>query len=221
MSGQRRSKPAGTPADWEDRPAAGSPDDPPSEAEVAVEVERDLDRMLEDTKRERDEYLQLAQRARADFENYRKRASREATEAERRGKAAIARELIPALDNLERALRAVGIDPETGKRVRGEASEQGDSDPAAAPGAEGEEGEDNDVLAKGVALVYRELLATLERAGVERYDPDGEPFDPAWHEALATRAEDGAEPGVVVETLEKGYRLDGQVIRAARVVVSE
>jgi molecular chaperone GrpE len=214
-------KPAGTPADWEDRPAAGSPDDQPSEAEVAVEVERDLDRMLEDTKRERDEYLQLAQRARADFENYRKRASREATEAERRGKAAIARELIPALDNLERALRAVGIDPETGKRVRGEASEQGDSDPAAAPGAEGEEGEDNDVLAKGVALVYRELLTTLERAGVERYDPDGEPFDPAWHEALATRAEDGAEPGVVVETLEKGYRLDGQVIRAARVVVSE
>ena len=213
-------KPAGTPADWEDRPAAGSPDDQPSEAEVAVEVERDLDRMLEDTKRERDEYLQLAQRARADFENYRKRASREATEAERRGKAAIARELIPALDNLERALRAVGIDPETGKRVPGAASAQVASDPTA-PKAEGEEAEGDDVFAKGVALVYRELLATLERAGVERYDPDGEPFDPAWHEALATRAEDGAEPGVVVETLEKGYRLDGQVIRAARVVVSE
>jgi molecular chaperone GrpE len=213
-------KPAGTPADWEDRPAAGSPDDQPTEAEVAVEVERDLDRMLEDTKRERDEYLELAQRARADFENYRKRAGREAAEAERRGKAAIARELIPTLDNLERALRAVGIDPETGKRVRGAASEQAASDPAV-PVAEGEEAEDTDVFAKGVALVYRELLATLERAGVERYDPDGEPFDPAWHEALATRAEDGAGPGVVVETLEKGYRLDGQVIRAARVVVSE
>ena len=78
----------------------------------AAEVEHDFDELLADVKRERDEYLELAQRARADFENFRKRASRDAEEAERRGKAGLARQLVPALDNLERALRSAGIDPD-------------------------------------------------------------------------------------------------------------
>ena len=89
---------------------------PPTRAssESAAAVDADLDALLADVQRERDEYLEIAQRARADFENYRKRAARETQEAERRGKAGLARELVPALDNLERALRAAGIDPETG-----------------------------------------------------------------------------------------------------------
>jgi molecular chaperone GrpE len=70
-------------------------------------------------------------------------------------------------------------------------------------------------------MVHADLNESLKLAGVESYDPLGERFDPAWHEALATRAEDGTEPGAVIETLEKGYRLDGQVLRPARVVVSE
>ena len=161
-------------------------------------VEQDLDALVDDLKRERDEYLELAQRARADFENYRRRAAEEAREAERRGKSSLARELIPSLDNLERALRAAGIDP--------------DSD---------DEGSGDGGLAHGVRLVYRELRSTLERAGVETYDPTGERFDPNWHEALATRAQEGADAGVVLETVEKGYRLNGQVLRPARVVVSQ
>jgi molecular chaperone GrpE len=73
-----------------------------------------------------------------------------------------------------------------------------------------------------VELVHGELRRALERAGVETYDPTGERFDPAQHEALAVRpGEDGVEAGTVIETLEKGYRIDGQVLRAARVVVSE
>jgi molecular chaperone GrpE len=174
-----------------------------AEEHARAEIERDLDELLAETKRERDEYLELARRARADFENYRKRAAREAAEAERRGRSALARELVPVLDNLERALRAAGIDP--------------DSEPA-----EGEEGGGNGGgLSHGVRLVFRELRATLERAGVEAYDPTGEKFDPSWHEALATRAADGAEAGTILETVEKGYRLDGNVLRAARVIVSE
>ena len=174
-----------------DRNAPGAVD------EEAARVDSDLDALLADVKRERDEYLEIAQRARADFENYRRRASRETQEAERRGKAALARELLPALDNLERALRAAGLDP--------------DGDVSAA-----QEG-----LARGVALVYSELRSALERAGVQTYDATGERFDPTLHEALATRASaDAVEPGTVIETLEKGYRLDGQVLRAARVVVS-
>jgi len=79
-----------------------------------------------------------------------------------------------------------------------------------------------EALARGVELVHGELRRALERAGVETYDPTGERFDPAQHEALAVRSgADGVEAGTVIETLEKGYRVDGQVLRAARVVVSE
>jgi molecular chaperone GrpE len=189
----------------------------------AAEVEQDLDALLADVKRERDEYLELAKRARADFENYRKRAARDTQEAERRGKAGIARELLPALDNLERALRSSGLDPETGRRLDGRSEPRPEeAEDAEAFDVPSEEVSGQEALARGVALVYGELRAALERAGVETYDPTGEPFDPTTSEALATRpAQDGGESGVVIETLERGYRLDGQVLRAARVVVSE
>jgi molecular chaperone GrpE len=149
-------------------------------------VEQDLD-ALTATQRERDEYLELAQRTKADFDNYRKRVAKEASDAVVRGRAELARDLVPVLDNLERAVDAAADDP----------------------------------LSRGVALVLEELRATLKRAGVEAYDPVGEKFDPAWHEALSTKPSAGEETGTVVETLERGYRLDGQVLRPARVVVSE
>jgi molecular chaperone GrpE len=192
-----------------------SPDrgkNPPQEgeSESAAAVDADLDALLANVTQERDEYLDIAQRARADFENYRKRATREAQEAERRGKAAVARELLPALDNLERALRAAGVDTDAGAPV------EQDGGPVS------EEVSAQEALARGVALVHGELRASLERAGVETYDPTGERFDPNEHEALSVRGDvDGVDAGVVIETIEKGYRLDGQVLRAARVVVSE
>jgi molecular chaperone GrpE len=171
------------------------------------QVAEDLDE-LGLAKRERDEYLELAQRTKADFDNYRKRVAAEAREAEGRGRAQLARELIPVLDNLERAVGAAGVDP--------------DALDGAAEDAPSEEVSARDALARGVALVLRELRSTLERAGVQAYDPAGERFDPAWHEALSTRpAAEGGEPGLVLETLERGYRLDGQVLRPARVIVSE
>jgi molecular chaperone GrpE len=186
----------------------------------AEEVAEDLDALLADVKRERDEYLALAQRARADFENFRKRAAREAEEAERRGKAQIAKGLLPALDNLERALKSTGVDPLTG-RAASAAEPTTEEEDAEVYDTPSEEVSAQEALARGVALVYNELRSALEGAGVETYDPTGEPFDPNTSEALATRpAGDRVEPGVVIETLERGYRLDGQVLRAARVVVS-
>jgi molecular chaperone GrpE len=157
--------------------------------EASERLERDLDELGE-TKRERDEYLELAQRTRADFENYRKRVAKETSEALARGKADLARELLPALDNLERALEA------------------------------GEDASAHAALVKGVAMVRDELHGRLESAGVESFDPTGEKFDPQLHEALSTKPDEGTEPGVVLETVEKGYRLNGQVLRAAKVVVS-
>jgi len=168
-------------------------------------VGAELDQLVE-VQRERDEYLELARRARADFENYRRRVNGQTAEAELRGKVTIARGMLPALDNLERALTAAGVDPIQGP------------DPAGEPPSE--EVSARDALAAGVALVYRELRSGLERAGVDGYDPIGEPFDPALHEAIATGQAEGTEPGIVLETLEQGYRVDEQVIRPARVVVS-
>jgi molecular chaperone GrpE len=167
---------------------------------AAAEVQQDIDEMLEETKRERDEYLELAKRTKADFENYRRRMAAEADAAALRGKSELAGSLVGVIDNLERALAAAEIDAAAARG--GEASAEGP-------------------LEQGIVLTYRELSEVLARAGVEPYDPAGERFDPAWHEALQTRAAEGTEPGTVVEVLQKGYRLDGQVIRAARVVVSE
>jgi molecular chaperone GrpE len=215
-TGRERAVGAGAEEQAQDASAAEG-----GERREAAELEQDLDALLADVKRERDEYLELAQRARADFENYRKRAAREVEEAERRGKASVARELLPALDNLERALRSTGLDPATGKAAGG-AEPTPETEDGAAFDVPSEEVSAQESLARGVALVYGELRAALERTGVETYDPTGEPFDPATSEALATRpAGDGTESGLVIETLERGYRLDGQVLRAARVVVSE
>jgi molecular chaperone GrpE len=161
---------------------------------------RDLDELAE-ARRERDEYLELAQRTKADFENYRKRVAKDTSEALVRGKADLARQLLPALDNLERALEASGGDARTrdsATRLR-----------------------EYEALVEGVALVRDELHSRLEGAGVEAFDPTGEKFDPQLHEALATKPDERIEPGVILETVEKGYRLNGQVLRAAKVVVSQ
>ncbi len=163
--------------------------------EEAQGVEQDLDALLADTQKERDEYLELARRTKADFENFRKRMSAEVQAAGVRGKAELAHGVVPVLDDLERAIQAAGLDPE---------------------------GDSEDGLAHGVLLVFRGLRETLKRAGVEAVDPAGEKFDPNQHEALSTLpGPEGTEPGVVIEVLQKGYRMGEQLIRPARVVVSE
>ena len=137
--------------------------------------------------KQRDKYLALAQRTQADFENYRKRMSRENAAALDRGMAKLAKELLPALDHLELALKA----------------------------AEGHE----DVV-KGFAMVAGEVKAAFERVGIQAFSPKGEPFDPNEHEALSQQPADGAEPGTVVEVYQSGYRINGAVLRPARVVVA-
>ena len=166
-------------------PGAGA-SAPPAEKDGAA-VEQDLDQLM-DKARERDEYLALAQRTQADFENYRKRMARENAQATDRGVTKVARELLPALDHLELALKA----------------------------AEGHE----DVV-KGFAMVGDELTAALERVGVQAFSPEGEAFDPNEHEAMAQQPVEGAEPGTVVEVYQRGWRLNGAVLRPARVVVAQ
>ena len=165
------------------------------EAEAELQIEVDLDE-LGKLAAKRDEYLALAQRTQADFENYRKRVARESALAQERGVAKLAKELLPAIDNLERAIVEIAL-------------------------ATGET--DKDPLLGGVRLVLSELTAALARVGVESFSPAGEAFDPSLHEAMATvpqPPEGGAQSGVVVEVYQPGYRLGESVIRPARVVVA-
>jgi molecular chaperone GrpE len=174
------------------RDEAGEPsgeEDPANESRIVEETEAvESEDPLARAQRERDEYLDLARRAQADFENYRKRAAKEAAAAGERAKSGLVRELLPIVDNLERALASAG------------------------------QGEQH--LAEGVRLVHSELIAVLERNGVQQFDPVGERFDPAEHEALSMRDQDGAESGLVLDVVEKGYRTNGSILRPARVVVS-
>jgi molecular chaperone GrpE len=179
--GSSPSKPRGEPPP--PAPPAGDADE-----SGAREVEEDFDALLADAQRERDEYLELARRTKADFENFRKRVAADVQAAAARGKGEVAREVIDAVDNLERALEA----------------------------ADGS----GDGLASGVEMVLGGLRETLVRHGIEAVDPKGEKFDPNQHEALSTMPAEGTESGTVVEVMQKGYRMDEQLLRPARVVVS-
>ena len=169
--------------------SGGGPASPPPETGAPEQAELDLDELAAKAEKA-DEYLALAQRTRADFENYRKRAAREAALAQERGVARLTKELLPAIDNLDRALQAAA-----------------DEDPESQ-------------LVSGIKLVHAEVLAALSRAGIEPFSPVGEAFDPQWHEAVAQIPVPGAGPGTVVEVYQQGYRLGETVLRAARVLVA-
>src|SRR3954453_11854217 len=158
-----------------------------AEAPPASELAQAVHSELDDLTRQRDNYLELAQRTKADFENYRRRMARENAAALDRGMAKLAKELLPALDHLELALKA----------------------------AEGHE----DVV-KGFAMVAGEIKAALGRVGIQPFSPQGEALDPNEHEAMAQQPVDGAESGTVVEVYQSGYRINGAVLRPARVVVA-
>jgi molecular chaperone GrpE len=175
----------------------------------AAEIEGDLDELVR-VAEQRDEYLALAQRTQADFENYRKRVARESALARERGVAKLAKELLGALDNLDRALEDAGTAADPAGTQRAALGR------AVCPGGL------EDPLLEGVRLVRSEFADALARLGIESYAPAGETFDPSLHEAMASvpQPPDGAASGTVVEVYQPGYRLGEHVIRPARVVVA-
>jgi molecular chaperone GrpE len=138
---------------------------------------------------ERDEYLALAQRVQADFDNYRKRAAREQERLVRHAHERLVRELLPILDDLERALEAA-------------------------------ERHEEAALVDGVKLVEKSLRGALAKEGLTEIDADGT-FDPHVHEAMLARPGNGAEPGSVLEVVQRGYQVGDRVVRPAKVIVAE
>jgi molecular chaperone GrpE len=165
------------------------PDDGGSSLEPEEEIRRLRDALEAKTgeaEEHRDRYL----RAAAEFDNARKRAAREREEYTRYANESLLRELLPVLDNFERALQA----------ARGE--------PAAA------------AVTAGVELTQRELLRVLEKFSVTPFPSVGQPFDPERHEAIARVPAQGRPEGTVVDETARGYLLNGRVLRPAMVTVA-
>jgi molecular chaperone GrpE len=167
--------------------AAEPAPEPDEEAPELAEPEAQPEPEPEPEEDQAARYLALAQRTQADFENYRKRMARENAAAVDRGVGKLAKELLPALDHLEHALKAAA--------------------------------EHEDVV-KGFALVRDELVRALGRVGIQPFAPHGEAFDPNEHEAMASQPSEEAEPGTVIEVYQQGYRINGAVLRPARVIVA-
>lgn len=138
--------------------------------------------------RHKDEVL----RARADVQNMQRRTEQAVEKAHKFGQEKLVGELLIVIDNLERALDAVG-----------------DRDNEAVKG-----------LVDGVELTLKSFLDALARFNVQQIDPQGEPFDPQQHEAMTTQESADMEPNSVLAVMQKGYTLNGRVIRPARVIVS-
>ena len=145
-----------------------------------------------DGEAEEPDYQDLYLRAAAETENVRKRARRDVEQAGARGVARLAREMLPALDNLERALES----------------------------AEQMEGEGDHPITAGIRLVQQELTAGLTRVGIEAFSPEGEVFDPHQHDAVAQVAADGAAPGTITNVVQTGYRYRDEILRHAKVTVA-
>lgn len=142
-------------------------------------------------KQQLEEEIDKSFRIRADFENYKRRVQLD-KEADYKYRAqAVLSDILPVLDNFERAL-AVEVTTE-------EAAS----------------------LVKGVDMVYRSLLEAVSREGLEPIEAEGVPFDPNFHQAVMQEKDDSKEAGVVLQELQKGYKLKDRVLRPSMVKVNE
>ena len=142
---------------------------------------------------ERDDLYERLLRTTAEFDNYRKRTERERSSLYESAAARVLQELLPAIDDLERALRAT----DTG------------GDPAL------------ERYRQGFELIHRPLLEVLRRRGVEPLEVVGEAFDPAWHESVATEPADGRPDGEITAEIRRGYRIGQRLLRPAMVRVAK
>jgi molecular chaperone GrpE len=172
-------------ADPEGTRASLDPPEPGEERVAALEAE------LEAAREELRQANERALRERADAENVKKRAAREQTEAVRYGPERLVRDLLPIVDNLERAVQAA----------------QGGGNGAP--------------LVEGVTLVLKGLHDVLARHGVSRVEAEGTRFDPTHHEAVAHVESEQHEPNAVMQEHQPGYRLHDRLLRPALVTVSK
>lgn len=170
-----------------DEPAEGPGPPAPSPEEAA---EHATSEDLEEARRDCMELMDRLQRTAADYQNFQKRVSRRTEEAVQQALRGLVLDILPVVDNFERALSAAHGEP------------------------------DLEAVRQGVDLVREQLLAALAKHGVEPIEALGRPFDPLYHEALGDVPSREVPKGCVAEVLQKGYRMKGGAVRPSRVLVS-
>jgi molecular chaperone GrpE len=170
----------------DDRPGAPTPP-PTAPADRIATLEAELAAAQAEVHQNHERWV----RERADLENLKRRAAKEQQDAARFGSEALLRDLLPVVDNLERAA-------EHARSVEGAAA-----------------------VVDGIALVLKAFHDVLERNGVSRVQARGEPFDPSHHEAVAHVESAGHPPGTVIDEYQAGYRLRERLLRPAMVTVAK
>ncbi|GAB5543501.1 MAG: nucleotide exchange factor GrpE [Sandaracinaceae bacterium] len=163
------------------KPVATLPEDDAGEAQLSPMEELEAERA-----KLKDQLLRTA----ADFDNYRKRARKDVELAERKGKEAVLREILPVIDNLERAV-AASADSVDVQAVR-----------------------------DGVNMVLKSFEESAARLGIERVESVGQRFDPNLHDAFQQVETDEVAPGTVVQEYQPGYKMGDKLLRPAMVVVA-
>jgi molecular chaperone GrpE len=165
-----------------------------NESEVVDEQHSEIDSLkaeLEKVEKEKDDLYQKLLRVQADFDNYKRRSKKERENDLKYKSQDFALELLPVVDNFDRALKVEVTDDKMQSFV------------------------------DGMNMVYRQLTNALEKAGVEEIKAEGEQFDPHMHQAVMQETDEEKEPNSVIEVLQKGYILKDRVIRPAMVKVNQ
>lgn len=161
-----------------------SPDEDPACVDIEA-VHQELEAKREEARLTHDKYLRLA----AEFDNYKRRSQRDQADGIRFANERLVKDLLPTLDNLERAIQS------------------------------GQEQASGSGLLEGVQLTHKQFLETLTKLGVHQISSIGEVFDPSKHQAVAQVESEAGEPNTVVEEFQKGYFLHERIIRPAMVSV--
>ncbi|MGM9941504.1 MAG: nucleotide exchange factor GrpE [Bulleidia sp.] len=158
------------------------------EEEKAVDPCAELKKANEDLTKQVSDLKNAYAKAYADTENMKKRLEKDFESRSKYQMASFAKELLPVLDNCERALA------------------QATSDEA---------------FKKGVEMIYSQLQAALAKEEITEIEALNQPFDGNWHQALMSEHRDGVEPGIVIEVLQKGYKIKDRILRPAMVKISD
>jgi molecular chaperone GrpE len=146
---------------------------------------------IESLQEKADKNYDLYLRSQADMENFKKRSAKDKEDVVRYANETLIKEILPVMDNLEKAISHAQQDNAV------------------------------DALREGVSLTLKGLKDSLAKAGVQEVEAQGQPFDPCFHEAVSEMVDERAKPGTVLQELQKGYVLNGRLIRPSMVIVSK
>ena len=167
-------------------------EDAPSSGEPVTLSSEDFEKLTTEAGKSSENWEKFV-RLTAEFDNYKKRAARDRTEAIRYANESLLESLLPTLDNFEMAMLAV---------------ENATTDSL-------------ESLKQGISMVHKQLRDVIKESGMEEIDAADQPFDPAWHEAVSQQESDDVPEGQVLQQIRKGYKLKDRLIRPANVIVAK